>query len=653
MEKQITEATLRLFKAVYTENNNCKINDETLSEIVTQGILFNTDVIGSTKEEQAQIIKQACSMYGKNLSNLNNTFHKTWKTVESIDPALHYLQQFLHYITTYGYDALGIPYDASHAYIPQEKIPMPEGAVPYNFTIIRLISLPELVDRINILLKSGVALSTQQVSDITLLINTFKIDIDFNEIKNKEVRTVLWLSLDNKPYINVDEFLRALTYIATGETLVVRSYRNYQNIKSCLKYDRTRRSKVANLLEWYTNQFGMENIAGNYLRNRMVFLSFKCDETKSLINRINRKADKFNKPKEVIRLSESDILEANIFQLVKYWNYCNSMLHPTKDKLYQIRNGKNYLAENSNFGISGRVKDEVDTLFTNYKQLIETRLKELLAYLQDEVLVIPDYIDYKVPSSLKRLASGVPEGSIVTFEPGKPFVIGIHWENQGKYRVDLDLHANSRNSSFGWCRSFRSDDASVLYTGDMTDAPVEKGGASEALKFEGLIKEPVIITLNDFTQLKSTSYKFVFDLDCTHDFSRGSRSNYGSIFSKNARTLNAKIQADRGQNTLGVVLNGKFYFLNSSIFSGAVTQRGELLQRLTEFYEESQKYQLTLKHLADMIGCKVVSSIEDVPMIDIVDPTDGKITRQRASYTDLSLEAITEDTFPGLFAERN
>ena len=555
------------------------------------------------------------------------------------------------YTATYGFDSLGIPYDESHTYFPQEKVELPEGVNQYNFIIIRLIDKNELEKRIKTLLNSGVALSSEQVLDVVTLINNFSINLDINEVKNKEVKIVLWLALKNKGYINVDEFLRALTYLVTGNTLVVRSYRNHQNIKALLAYNKDKRTKIADLLNWYTKEFGIENIAGSFLRNRMVFLSFKCPETKRLINKINRKADRFNRPLEPDRLSEEDITNANVFQLIKYWNYCNSMLNPTKDKLYQIRNGKNYLAENNNYNISGRVKEEIDTVFTSYKNLIELRLKELLKHLEGKNVVIPDYIDYKVPSSLKRLASGVPEGTVVTFGEGKPFVVGIHWENHEDRRVDLDLHVTSRSFSGGWNSSFRGEGGSILYTGDMTDAPISRGGASEAWKFEGTFDEPLVVTLNDYTQLPVTPYKFVFDLNCSSKYFTDSEKNkYGSIFSGSAKTLNAKVTKERGQNTLGVIIGGKFYFLNSSIFSRAVTQRSELLKRLAEYYAESQKYQLSLTTLLELVGCNVYRSVEEVPTHLGLPENDSEIAKvEKDPYIDLSLEAITEDSFPKLF----
>ena len=48
-------------------------------------------------------------------------------------------QLILHYITTYGFDSLGIPYDSNNTYIPAEKVPYEENVTPYNFTIVRTL----------------------------------------------------------------------------------------------------------------------------------------------------------------------------------------------------------------------------------------------------------------------------------------------------------------------------------------------------------------------------------------------------------------------------------------------------------------------------------------------------------------------------------
>lgn len=639
---KMAEATLRLFKSVYTEGEKVKLTEDQIVSAVSKGLLFNTD--GFTDNET--VLKLAIDMYGKDIFKLNNTFHKTWKTVEEIDPGLHYLQQVLHYITTYGYEALGIDYDSNDVYIPKEKINLPEDVKPYNFILIKTISKEELQDRINTLITSGVALSQYQVDDIVYLINTLELKPDFDNIKNKEVRTILWLNLDVKPYINVDEFLRALTYKAIGQTLVLRSYRNHSAIKQNLKYNTTAQKCIAQLLDYYVKTFGMENVASQFLRNKMLFLAFKNEATKSTINSIRRAAVKYHKPLEEVKLSLADIEEANIWQLVKYYNLCLSNINPTEDKLYQIRNGKNYLKENKLFNEEEVLKVTKDR-FTDLLTVVTKKIKEKLSHLEGKVLVIPDYIDYKVPSSLKRLASGVPEGTVITFPEGSQFTIGVHWENQivngRERRIDLDLHANSLYRSIGWNSSFRNDE--VLFSGDMTNAPIDKGGASEALLFKD-DKSQYIITLNDFTQENRTPYKFIFDFDTAPTIRQ--RDNYGNIFSPNSRTLNAVITKERGSNTLGLVSGNKFYFLNSSIFEGPITYNDDLLKRLLVYYEESQHNQLNIKQLADIVGIKVVSKITDVPRVE-VEHEDAETTLEYVPYIDLSLEAITEDTFAQLF----
>lgn len=656
--KTINEATLRLFKSIYvTDNFNVEITEEELVDLASKGILFDSKIRFNTHMSASETITTAKLLYGVNLVELSNTFHKTWKTVEEITPELHYLQQILHYITTYGFDSLGIPYDSNNTYIPAEKVPYEENVTPYNFTIVRAITLPEIIDRLTVLLSSGVALSSQQVLDVVCLIDLLNKEgytYNFDTIKNKEVKAILWLDVEDKPYINVDEFLRVLTYKVTGNTLLVRSYRNYSVCKLMLKYSSVKQNEVKQLFEYYINKFGMENIASQFLRNKMVFLSFKCDTTKSIINKIRRVADTYHRPKVESYLTMDDIENANIWQLIKYYNLCLSRLNPVQDSLYQIRNGTNYLTENKNYGISGDVKCIVQDHFNEFKIAIENKLKEKLAPLKDKIFLVPDYLDYKVPTSLKRLISGIPEGSSISLS-NKSFTIGVHWENcvhKGReYRTDLDLHANSLDGkSISWYSDYKNEH--VVYSGDMTDALVKNGGASEALTFHNP-DVPYIITLNDYTQNNGTTFKLVFDLDTTIEADSYLK---GYIFSPNARVLNSKVGKD--QNSLGLVLDNKFYFLNSKMFTGPITHNNELLRRLIKYYQDSQPNSLTFRQLADLIGFKIVSKLDDIPMIEKldVDETTGEVKDRiivKAEFTDLSLEAITEDTFPRIFNIEN
>lgn len=627
---KINEATLFLFKSVYPKSD-IKMSEEDYVKSISAGIIFADDF--GDEDSNHKIVNKSIGLYGKHIFNINNTFHKNWKTVQSIDPRLHYLQQILHYTTTYGLESLGIEYDTKNVYIPDEIIEIPKDMRPINFTVIHSISEDEIGKRVSDLLTSGVALSQEQLDYTLYLIQVFNFNIDFDSIKNKEARAAIWPKLKDRPYISVDEFLRVLTYTVLDSTLLIRSYRNHKAIKFHLAYHKDKQKKIAELLEDYILSFGMENIASQFLRNKMLFLAFKCESTKYLINKIRRQANKYHKAQRVKTLSSEDIQEANVYQLIKYWNYCISKLEPSTDKLYQVRNGLNYL----------KISDEDSTLSNEDKEgyiklleMIKDRLKSELIHLKDKLIYLPDYIDYKAPSSLKRLCQGIPEGSILKFGDVDHYVIGIHWSNtkKGEHedRVDLDLHANSLNNRIGWNSNFRNDE--VLYSGDMTDAPISKGGASEALLFK--TKNPYVVTLNDYTQYNEVPYKFIFDLNLKSI--KSSRDNFGSMFSANARTLNCKISKSRGSNMLGLAMNNKFYFINSSIFSGPVTQRSDLLEHLITYYEEVQGKELLLEDILVSVGAKVIKDMSLVPEDMDLD-------------YDLSLEAITEDTFVQMFTK--
>lgn len=630
--EKINQATLFLFKSVYDPSSQIIVPEEDKVRLISQGIALNFDNLGDTPDEQNKLLSLIRNMYGKYIYNLNNSFHKNWRIVETIDPKLHYLQQVLHYITTYGYEALGVTYDSKNVYIPNEVVEVPENVRPLNLMIIHKIDDDSILTRVVDLLVSGVALSSEQLNYIIDLMSELNLDIRYDVIANKEVRAALYPTLVEKPYISVDEFLRVLTYKAIGSTLLLRSYRNYQVIKSRLRYSTSLQKEIATLLEDYIKSFGIENIASQFLRNKMLFLAFKCSTTKSTINKIRRCADKYHKAQTVKTLTVDDIAKANVYQLVKYYNYVYSKLNPSTDKLYQIRNGLNYLKLQED--VKSLTVDERNS-FKDLLAMITQRLVDSLSHLNNKLVYIPDYIDYKVPSSLKRICQGIPEGSVLKFPGVDTYTIGIHWTNLIKNnrttRIDLDLHANSLNNQIGWYSNYRNSE--VLYSGDMTDAPIDRGGAAEALLFK--TKEPYIVTLNDYTQSDGVTYQFIFDFNQTMI---KKDKNSLPIFTENARTLNCKIDKEHGSNTLGLAMADRFYFTNSSIFSGRCTLRSELLERLIKYYTEIQEKSLSLEDLLNVVGAKV---IHDKSMIPVGKELDF----------DLSLEAITEDTFVQMFTK--
>ena len=155
--KEMEKEVLRLFKGFLGEKSNV-VNEKGLK----YGLL-----IPSTANEA--VVEEAIKLYGKDGEKWNQTFHKDFEIVRNAPIEDLIAQQLIHYITTYGFESLGM-YDTDLVYIPKEKLEIPE----LNVDNIELISIKpltptELTDKLTTLLTSGIALSEQSVKDIMVL----------------------------------------------------------------------------------------------------------------------------------------------------------------------------------------------------------------------------------------------------------------------------------------------------------------------------------------------------------------------------------------------------------------------------------------------------------------------------------------------------
>ena len=92
MEKEI----LRLFKGFLGEKSNA-VNEKGLK----YGLL-----IPSTANEA--VVDNAIELYGKDGKKWNQTFHKDFEIVRNAPIEDLIAQQLIHYITTYGFESLGM-----------------------------------------------------------------------------------------------------------------------------------------------------------------------------------------------------------------------------------------------------------------------------------------------------------------------------------------------------------------------------------------------------------------------------------------------------------------------------------------------------------------------------------------------------------------
>ena len=145
----------------------------------------------------------------------------------------------------------------------------------------------------------------------------------------------------------------------------------------------------------------------------------------------------------------------------------------------------------------------------------------------------------------------------------RDLIVGIHWFNTER-RIDLDLSVIDQSGKIGWDAAYRTDDRSVLFSGDVTDAP-RPHGASELFYFKRQTHEPKILSVNYFNFDRSDP------VDCkllaAHE-SPGKKfaANYMVDVSKIVAQANVKIS--RRQSLLGLIVTvdgeNRIYFANVS-----------------------------------------------------------------------------------------
>jgi hypothetical protein len=210
---------LRLFKAVEIKEKKTKNpSKELLKFTLSKRFIFSPEVVYNYSEKElfkiADIVEKEL---GLTAQQANSSFHKSWKKIKEASIEQLVIEQIIHYITTYGFEKLGI-YDKDYVYIPRERLAIPLLEEDVSVMVIKGYTKEELKDKLLFLLKSGIALNEKTIEDIMVIVDSVKIqEKEIDEIKNKEVRVRLYDHLDLFPENSI-EFLRFCVYKATDKT---------------------------------------------------------------------------------------------------------------------------------------------------------------------------------------------------------------------------------------------------------------------------------------------------------------------------------------------------------------------------------------------------------------------------------------------------
>lgn len=634
----INKSTLRLFNAIQVgEKKEGQIHPTLWANTIPHGFIVSPVVAGVIDDDLLKDIKEVVGISGE---KANNSFHKSWKKIKDASIEQLAVEQIAHYITTYGFEALGV-YSEDTVFIPSEKLDLPEITEDIKLTVIKGLTGEDILTKIIGLGSSGIALHEDTLNDIMRIVEGNSYNPDFvEEINNRELSIRLFEFFDIYPKDPV-EFLRFVVTKLTGSSLLIKSPDLVHEIKKA-KDSSLHRKTLDKLIE-----HAPDNLASIFYRFKPIFLALKhVSNNKRFFNKLRRDAIKMHRPlkestlntitKDVLNKDfdldaiEKSLKDANVFRKTRLLNGLITRINRGHFDpiVYKIRNGKGYT---STLGKSYSEK-HLYALRGIADLVYDSIIEDIQLNVHKEIFFVPPYIEYAMPTSEKQFTGNFPSGTYVVIP--EDLIVGVHWVNNDQ-RVDLDLSGISMKGKIGWDGGYRTDDKLVLFSGDMTDARKPKG-ATEMLYFSKGVQDAYIIYLNYFNYRHNAEVaaKIIVGGEKAKNF----RKNY--MIDVNNIVAQSNITIKRSMEVLGIVtkVNGenRFYFNNTSP-GNSITSLGD--------------------DISDMTRDSFLMSADERPgLLGILEQAGAEIVREKPEedkgYIDLSPEALDKNTIIDLLTTK-
>ena len=579
----LIEATLRLFNCIPVLKhltNPLEIGEDIMKRTIRNGYILDPTIL-----PDPQILDTIEKIVGVSGEKANAAFHKSWSVIRDSSMEQLVAQQILHYITTYGFEALGI-YSKEAVYIPNEKLEVPEITDDIPLVVIRAMTAEEILESILKLGTSGIALSSETLDDIMTVFksNRLKVRSDLDTIvitiTNRELKSRLCDFYNIAPSEPV-EFLRYLVNKLTGESLLIK---NRELIKKIKEAD-------GRLLDQLLEKAPID-LPSIFLRYKPLFLAMKkiSVKNKSLFNWMRKKANRMHVPLKEdylnnvtnhikhgkidnIRLAKK-LESASIFRKIRLAYALRYRLNPGSSIIYKVRNGKGWADD---FDWPSFFTDET---MIAINIVVSSIVSDIRKNVEGKTILIPNNIHYTLPATEKQFTGNFPTGSYVSVP--HHMMVGIHWENTNR-RIDLDLSVIGESGKYGWDTSYRSKDrCSVLFSGDVTDAPEPKG-ATELFYLSNAPQEPRILMVNyyNFNKEDPVPAKIIVAQEQTTNLEKNYMVDPNNIIAAPLININKK------QNVLGLVANvdgeNRVYFSHVSV-GNAISSRQDRLSRISREY---------------------------------------------------------------------
>lgn len=516
-----------------------KVDFKTLNEkAILSGYIVHPD---ACTESVLEFIEQQ-------YTDPNSTFYKTWEDITSKNRLELFIDQIVHYASTYGTDFTDTPY------IPNNR----ESDIPdlKNYKLILPITRKELIKKCVDTLSSKIALKSETVMILCDFLCEEKIDTYIiDSLANKEAICYLCFKLNFLPKDKFNLF-RYIIYQTTGSLLIIKNKELIDKIAySPNKFDFNVLSEEQLIV-----------LSSIFFRFKELFLAFKKrsiygKETNNapIINKLRRLAKKHHQPlKESIwnhifsgnpedaLYITSHIEELSTFKIVSLMQLCLIKLQEPENNLYLIRNQKIFLREGYKPHVSKKYVKDLYT-FLN-KELISRISKKLSSFDHKFTFKSSPYFHVSCPTSEKNFIGNYPFGTY--YDLSNHNYICCYWRNEWGVN-DLDLSfCDARGFKIGWNAEYNEN--GLLYSGDMTTANPE---ATEIIYFS---KEPVkgIVKVNEFSGNEKYSFRMLFGQEEIKDLKR----NY--MIDPNSIKFSVDIDSAYNENIIGIVGNNRFILSN-------------------------------------------------------------------------------------------
>ena len=568
--------------------------------------------------------------------NVNSTFYQNWEDITSKTRFELFIDQLLHYVTTYGTDFAC----EGNGYVPNST---PVGPVYISlfkdYKVIMPCTEEDVYNRCMDMLTSGIAMKQATIETIVDyvveyvtvndLLTTGEFDID--DIANREALTLLCDELGIAPNKKFDLF-RYIMYKTTGSTLIIKNKPTINAIiRSNTQFDFNTLSDRQ-----------LIGLASIFYRFKPLFLAFKktCNtgayystpvtsRNAHVINKIRRMAPKYHTPlaESVMatmlgKAHDSTVItetaaRMNTFQIIRLMNTIIERINHTDEKaMYIVRNGKMFVKDGKSY--DGMITYYV-TVFNILKNELVSRLSEKATYVK-----YPKNMVLACPTSEKNFVGDLPFGTYMDLQDSDSF-IGIYWKEEwGTHDFDLSV-LNIDGIKVGWDSRYYSDNQDVVYSGDMTSARPE---ATEIMLFKKGAKDGSVM-VNRYNGRDGSKFRFFGGVEPNMKLKR----NY--MVDPNFIKFSADVVSDTVEKTIGLLNDGKFYVMALGSGNSIVSfhKGSKQNERYYASVLKAQSY-LKLNYILSAAGFIDVDSVEELPK-------DAQI---------LDLTQISRDTLINLFS---